>query len=233
LVRRQLDAPTIHTVFDRGDIDPAQFVNTVSPLLEKRDARGVISAIRRNWTMSQVVELLDCPHCDAQKVAALALGLLGTDSCLAALARQLRHPDRMVGQMAEHAMWSIWVRMGNEEAKGHFARASIAFSNRDLEGALSKFGKAVQADPNFAEAYNQRAMVHYLKEDFDQSLADCLRATQLMPLHFGAWAGAGHCQACLGKARQAVYCYERAKRINPHLECVDDLIAELREAAGL
>jgi tetratricopeptide (TPR) repeat protein len=220
-------------VFNCGDIDPKHFVETVSPKLEKRDVRGVINAIRRNWTMSQVVELLDSDDCDAQKVAALVLGLLGTDSCLAALARQLRHPDRMVGQMAEHAMWSIWVRAGNDEAKCLFARGSIAFSNRDLEEALCKFGKAVQADPNFAEAYNQRAMVHYLKEDFDQSLSDCLRATHLMPLHFGAWAGAGHCHACLGKARQAIYCYERAKRINPHLECVDALINELREAAGL
>jgi tetratricopeptide (TPR) repeat protein len=178
--------------------------------------------------MSQVVELLDGTDCDAQKVAALALSLIGTDSCLAALARQLRHKDRMVGQMAEHAMWSIWVRMGSEEAKSHFARGSMAFSNRDLEGALCKFSKAVQADPNFAEAYNQRAMVHYLREDFENSLADCLRATQIMPLHFGAWAGAGHCEACLGRPRQAIYCYERAKRINPHLECVDALITELR-----
>ena len=218
---------------DRGDIDPTHFVDTVSPLLERRDARGVINAIRRNWTMSQVVELLDCHHCDAQKVAALALGLLGTDSCLAGLARQLRHPDRMVGQMAEHAMWSIWVRAGNDEAKQHFARGSIDFSNRDLDAALSHFSKAVQADPNFAEAYSQRGMVHYLKENIEESLADCLRATHLMPLHFGAWAGAGHCQACLGKARQAIYCYERAKRINPHMECVDALINELREAAGL
>lgn len=225
--------PTISPVFDRADIDPDHFVGTVSPLLERRDARGVIKAIRRNWTMSQVVELLDCEHCDAQKVAALALGLLGTDSCLAGLARQLRHPDRMVGQMAEHAMWSIWVRAGNDEAKQHFARASIDFSNRNLDAALDGFSKAVQADSNFAEAYSQRGMVHYLREEFDQSLADCLRATHLMPLHFGAWAGAGHCHACMGKARQAVYCYERAKRINPHMDCVDDLIAELREAAGL
>ena len=99
--------------------------------------------------------------------------------------------------------------------------------SRDLDGALGKFTLAIQADPQFAEAYNQRAMVHYLREAFQESLDDCLQATKFMPLHFGAWAGAGHCHASLGNTRQALYCYERAKRINPHLECVDAIIAWL------
>lgn len=217
-------------MFDAKPIDPDHFVRTISPLLERRDVRATIRTIHQKWTMSQVVELLDCKHCDAQKVAALALGLIGCDSCLDALAKQLKHPDRMVGQMAEHAMWSIWFRAGNEEAKGLFAKASAAFGARDLNRAIELFGKAIAADPTFAEAYNQRAMVFYLQENFAESLKDCTIATELMPLHFGAWAGAGHCHACMGEPDEAIRCYQKAKQINPHLECVDDLIAELRES---
>lgn len=217
-------------MFDPSPIDPARFVRTISPFLERRDVRGTICTIHKHWTMSQVVELLDCTDPDAQKVAAVALSLIGCDSCLTALAKQLKHPDRMVGQMAEHAIWSIWFRAGNEEAKQLFAQASAAFGARDLDRAIQLFGKAIAADPTFAEAYNQRAMVFYLQENFEESLKDCMIATELMPLHFGAWAGAGHCHACLGQADEAIRCYERAKQINPHLECVDDLIAELRES---
>lgn len=180
--------------------------------------------------MSQVVDLLDTDHLDAKKVAALVLSLIGTDSCLDALARQLKHPDRCLSQMAEHAMWSIWVQVGNEPAKSHFARGSMAASNRDLTSAIHHFTRAIEADPDFAEAYNQRAMVYYLKERFEESLRDCIAATERMPLHFGAFAGAGHCHACLGNTNEAIAYYERAKQINPHLECVDDLIRELREA---
>jgi tetratricopeptide (TPR) repeat protein len=211
-------------------IDPDVFVQTISPLLERRDVRGMVRTIQTHWSMSQVVELLDGDDVDAQKVAALALSLMGTECCLATLAKQLKHPDRMCGQMAEHAMWAIWHRCGNSEAQGYFNSGSAAFAARDLERAIRLFGKAINADPNFAEAYNHRAMVFYLQENFEESLKDCQIATELMPLHFGAWAGAGHCHACLGHADEAIACYEKAKSINPHLECVDDLIAELRES---
>ena len=217
-------------MYDAYPIDPRRFVQTISPLLARRDVRATIGTIHRNWTMSQVVDLLEGDDVDAQKVAALALSLIGTECCLADLARQLRHPDRMVGQMAEHAMWAIWFRSGNEEAQGLFSQASAAFGARDLDRAIRLFGRSIAADPTFAEAYNQRAMVFYLQEEFAESLKDCRITTELMPLHFGAWAGAGHCHACLGHTRQAIDCYLKAKAINPHLECVDDLIAELREA---
>lgn len=217
-------------MFEPQPIDPRHFVRTISPTLERRDVRGTIRTIHEHWTMSQVVEMLDCDDCDAKKMAAVALSLIGCEKCLDSLAKQLKHSDRMVGQMAEHAMWSIWFRSGNEEAKSLFAKASAAFGARDLDRAITLFGKAIAADPTFAEAYNQRAMVFYLQERFDESLKDCTIATELMPLHFGAWAGAGHCHACLGEPAEAIACYERAKEINPHLECVDDLIAELRES---
>ena len=202
----------------------------MSPLLEQSDVQGTICTIHRHWTMSQVVDLLDADHLDARKVASLVLSLIGTDTCLEALARQLKHPDECLGQMAEHAMWSIWIQTGNEEAKRYFARATRAASDRDLESAICFLNQAIDADPTFAEAYNQRAMLFYMQERFEESLRDCLEVTRRMPLHFGAFAGAGHCHVCLGNAEMAIAAYEKARLINPHLECVDELIRELREA---
>ena len=49
-----------------------------------------------------------------------------------------------------------------------------------------------------------------------------------MPIHFGAWAGMGHCHAHQGKLHQAVECYERALSINPHMTQVRQAIAELK-----
>lgn len=106
----------------------------------------------------------------------------------------------------------------------------MAASNRDLDSAILHFTKAIELDPHFSEAYNQRAMIYTFRSILETSLRDCVAATKLMPLHFGAFAGAGHCHACLGNTAEAIECYEKAKQINPHLECVDDLIRELREA---
>lgn len=208
-------------------IDPVRFVETVSPLIEKRNVHALTVVIRSSWTMQQVVKLLDSNHCDAPKVAALALSLIGDKSCLEPLSRKLTHPDRCLNQMAEHAIWSIWFRAGNEQANAHVARGTQHLAKQEIEKAVEQFSLAIAADPTFAEAYNQRAMAYYLSEKFAESLADCRQTVQLMPLHFGAWAGMGHCHAALGQTCKAIAAYRQARKINPHLECLDELIAEL------
>ena len=83
-------------------------------------------------------------------------------------------------------------------------------------------------DPDFAEAYNQRAIAKYLQERYEESIRDCRRAVERMPCHFGAWAGMGHCHAHQGRAAEAIEAYERALLINPHLEGIRQAVDELR-----
>lgn len=210
-----------------GPIDARRFVSRVTPLLESQDLPALVAALRGSWTDGQIVSLLSCGHCDARKCAALALSLVGGPSCLDPLARRLADADPVVNEMAEHAMWSIWFRGGSPEACRLLVRGTEAMNARDLDAAVEKFTRAVALSPDFAEAYNQRAIAHYLAEEFLRSAADCRRAVDLMPCHFGAWAGLGHCLAHLGKPAEAVRCYGRALEINPHLDCLRDLCAEL------
>ena len=197
------------------------------PPLERQDCPALIATLRANWTDRQIVSLLASDCCDARKCAALALALVGTPACMADLAAQLADADPMVNQMAEHAMWSIWFRGGSSEACRHLARGAELLTARDADAAAECFTCAITASPGFAEAYNQRALAHYLAERFRPSIADARRAVELMPTHFGAWAGMGHCHAHLGELPDALACYRRALRINPHLECVRELAAEL------
>jgi tetratricopeptide (TPR) repeat protein len=213
-------------------IDPNEFVAQVTPLLARQDAHGLVRLVQSRWTLDQIARLLDMPHADVRKCASLALALIGTESCLEALAKQLRDEDAIVAQMAEHAMWSIWIRSGTDDANAWLVRGTKYFQDRHVEQAIESFSRAIDIDPDFAEAYNQRAMAHYVMEAFDRSAEDCRRVVSLMPMHFGAWAGLGNCYACLGKLQEAADCYRRAKQINPHLACVDDLIEELGTDAG-
>ena len=210
-------------------IDPYHFVERVTPWIEKHDAHGLIVTIHRHWTLSQVVSLLEGDHIDARKVAALSLSLIGTETCLESLCKQLRDPDPVVRQMAEHSMWCIWFRNGrSEEANSALARGAQAFARKDVDGAIELFSRAIELDAGFAEAYNQRAMAHFVLESFENSAVDCEKAVSLMPMHFGAWAGLGHCLMNLGRLKEALRCYQQAMSINPHLECVGELIGELR-----
>jgi tetratricopeptide (TPR) repeat protein len=213
-------------------IQPEQFVAAVKPLLERQDLCGLLNLLKSRWTPDQIVDLLKSRHCDARKVAALALSLVGGPCCVAALTEQLKDADRVVNEMAEHALWSIWVRTGSCEANCHLAKGAQAMDRQDLDDAIAHFTRAIEADPHFAEAYSQRAIAQYLSERWDQSLTDCRRAVELMPCHFGAWAGMGHCHAHEGRLDQALACYQKALSINPHLDCLVEACDELKKQIG-
>jgi tetratricopeptide (TPR) repeat protein len=97
---------------------------------------------------------------------------------------------------------------------------------------MTHFDKAIELDPTFAEAYNQLAIVHYLEERYDESIEQCRKTVELMPCHFGAWAGLGHCHCHSGRLQDALECYEKALSINPHLEGVSQAVEELKQKLG-
>ena len=208
-------------------IQPEAFVSAVQPLLEKRDLCGLISLLQQ-WETRQIVGLLQSSHGDARKVAALALGLVGGACVLGPLAEQLRDPDPIINEMAEHALWSIWFRSGKPQANCELNRGAKAMDSGDLEAAVQSFSRAIELDPAFAEAFNQRAIAYYLMERFDDSIRDCNSVVSLMCCHFGAWAGMGHCYAHQGQFARALDCYRKALEINPHLECVREACDELQ-----
>ena len=213
-------------------IDPAEFLALLQPLLRSQDAQGIITLVKSRWTDEQVTGLFDDQNPDVRKVAAFVFGLVGRKCSLPRLAPLLNDSDVMVSQMAEHSMWSVWFRSGNPQANHELCRGSKALNRRDYEHAIQHFDRAVELDPTFAEAYNQRAIVHYLREDFDACISDCRKAVERMPCHFGAWAGLGHCHAHEGRLADAVRCYEKALQINPHLEGVRQGVAEMRAQLG-
>jgi tetratricopeptide (TPR) repeat protein len=211
-------------------IEPKQFVELVEPLLAQQDVPGLLNLLKTRWHPEQIRELMRSPHVDAKKVALLALALVGPTCCIEEIALQLRDPDPVINHLAEHALWAIWFRGGKlPQANQLVCRGAEAIEAKEFESALELFSQAIRIDPDFAEAYNQRAIAYYLMEDYQSSIADCRRATRRMPCHFGAWSGTGHCHAHLSELAEAVECYEKALEINPHLDCVRETVGELRK----
>jgi tetratricopeptide (TPR) repeat protein len=200
----------------------------VEPLLVAKDLPGLLQLLKTRWTKEQLKELLSSHHTDAKKVALLALALVGQTCCITELARQLRDGDPIINELAEHALWSIWFRAGTPEANHQLARGAMAMERHDYDHAIKHFTRAAEMCPDFAEAYNQRAIAQYLLEHYDESIADCRLAVERMPVHFGAFAGMGHCFAHQRKMPEAIESYERALAINPRLECIRETVAHLR-----
>lgn len=212
-----------------SEIDAAEFVASVKPLLKAKDLPGLLCHLRANWSAEQIASLLSSGDHDARKVAALSLALVGRKCCIPALAQRLRDGDAMTNQIAEHALWSIWFRSGSPPANAELATGAQCLSIRDFDCAFDHFNRALEICPDFAEAYNQRATAWYLLENYDRAAADYQRAAELMPYHFGAWSGLGHCYAHLGRIPDAIAAYERAISINPHLDCCRQTVCELKK----
>ena len=210
-------------------IDPDEFIDAVQPLLEKQDSQGLHALLKSRWSCDQIRALIASDHTDAKKVALLAVGLVAEPKCIPDLAKHLRDSDRVINEVAEHAMWLIWFRSGTPQANHELARGAQAIERKDFEHAIMHFDRAIAHCPDFPEPYNQKAIALYLLERYDESIELAKQAVERMPWHFGALAGMGHCYAHLDRPREAVENYEKALAINPHLDCLRQTISHLRE----
>ena len=100
-----------------------------------------------------------------------------------------------------------------------------------LGDAEHAFAKVIEMMPDFAEAWNKRATVRYMRKNFTDSVGDCQETLKRNPNHFGAAAGQGLCHMSLSEFREAAVCFRRALEIHPHLEAVSNNLA-LAEAEG-
>jgi tetratricopeptide (TPR) repeat protein len=137
------------------------------------------------------------------------------------LLRLLESPDACTRQAAVLALGLL----GSMNTSENLA-ARLQDSSRALAGLDALIARA----PDFAEAYNQRAIVHFRLKDYARSLEDCERALQLNPNHFAALAGMGKCFLQLRKHRAALRSFRQALRINPHLDGIAATVRTLEEA---
>jgi len=208
-------------------IDPLEFIGAMGPPLSEGNIEAAVAHVRSRWTPAQVTGLLHDKSPDVRKVAALSLALVGDAHAVPPLAVALHDPDAMVVQMAEHALWSIWFRLGSSPAVCLVKCGNHHMHHSNYECAVQKFTQAIHEDPTFAEAYNQRAICHYLSDRHADSIADCKSALALIPQHFGAMSGMGHCHAHLGQWRQARHCYRLALAIHPRLEGIQGSLEQI------
>ncbi len=162
--------------------------------------------------------------------AAMSLGLVGTMEDTPELSRCLHHADYFVVTRAEQALWSIWFRASTSECCAWLQESVTAMQAGQFAEAERLLDKILIADPTFAEACNQRAILHYLTDRFPSSVMACMRTLALNPKHFGAAAGLGHNRFQLGQYDDAEIAYRRALHLHPRMEGVRQQLRRVREA---
>ncbi len=169
--------------------------------------------------------------------ALLVLGLLAPAGALAdqndprlerLFTRLHATTSRAEARSIEQEIWRVWHRAADPAVNRLMAEGVRAMARRDLAQALARFDRLVAQAPDFAEAWNRRATVHYMMGDYRASVADIQRTLTLEPRHFGALSGLGLIYDGIERPGAALRSYEAALEINPHLEGTRERIEELR-----
>ena len=71
------------------------------------------------------------------------------------------------------------------------SQVTHAMAQRELDLALLLCNQLLDASPEFSEAWNKRATIHYLQGNFEASVSDIRETLALEPRHFGAISGLG------------------------------------------
>jgi tetratricopeptide (TPR) repeat protein len=129
----------------------------------------------------------------------------------------------------ETKVWKIWIENGDPRIDALMDRGMNAMSVDDTDTALAAFNQVIRLDDSFAEGFNKRATVEFMRRDFDASVADIERTLALEPRHFGALAGLGQVYLAMNKKAAALKAFEAALAIDPRLENVQRTVNELKQ----
>jgi tetratricopeptide (TPR) repeat protein len=138
-------------------------------------------------------------------------------------------PDADSAKQVENRIWALWLASGSDTANLLMSRVRTAIDANDLDLAIRLLDALVKVKPDYVEAWNRRATIHYLRKEFGDSLQDIQQVLRLEPRHFGAMSGLGMILQEVGDEKHALEVFRRALEINPHLQRVPDLVKSLSE----
>ena len=138
-------------------------------------------------------------------------------------------PDPLEAQRIESNIWQIWIDCGQEDMNAVVEQGIQAMSLGQLEEAITIFDRVVSELPDFAEGWNKRATVHYLKGDYSASVIDIERTLALEPRHFGAISGMGLIFMARGDEAGALQAFKEVLKIHPHARGAQFHVEELRK----
>lgn len=120
-----------------------------------------------------------------------------------------------------------WLQSGSDTVDLLMQRAMAAIAAKDVALAQDLLDSIVALKPDYAEAWNQRAVLAFGKRDFDAAIEDVDVVLRLEPRHFGALVGLGTILGEYGHKARALEAYRRALALHPFLKDVPKKIDEL------
>jgi tetratricopeptide (TPR) repeat protein len=138
-------------------------------------------------------------------------------------------PDDTSAKAIENRIWAVWMVSDSDTCNLLMGRVKAAADDKDYDLAIKLLDAIIEIKPDYVEAWNQRATVYYLTNDYGHALADIREVLAREPRHFGALSGLGLILQDIGDDKHALEAYRKALAIDPHLEHIPDVVKTLTE----
>jgi tetratricopeptide (TPR) repeat protein len=138
-------------------------------------------------------------------------------------------PDEATAKQIEQRIWATWFVSPSDTANLLMTRVRTAIEAKDANLALKLLDALIKIRPDYVEAWNRRATVYFMKNEYGKSLADIREVLKREPRHFGALSGLGMILQELGEDRRALEAYRRALAVYPRIERIPETVKTLQE----
>ncbi len=126
-------------------------------------------------------------------------------------------PTEMAGLPIQNQIWDLWIVAPDEQSQLMLDNGRERIRYGDYERAEDVLSDLIVYCPTYAEGWNQRAFVRFLRQDYGRALDDITEALNLEPLHFGALAGRATTLINMGRTEVGATALREALKVNPWL----------------
>jgi tetratricopeptide (TPR) repeat protein len=142
------------------------------------------------------------------------------------LLEDLQNPDAEVRDRATQALWESWFWQKGLVGMEQLKQSQELLKAGQPKAAETLLSQVILEQPDFAEAWNRRAVLYYTQQEYEKAISDCERTLEIIPYHFGALHGLGLSYAASGEYRQAIQAFNRALEVQPHALINKQLLLE-------
>jgi tetratricopeptide (TPR) repeat protein len=124
-------------------------------------------------------------------------------------------------------IWTLWGANESPMAEVLLGQSIKAMRDGAFETSEKMLDEVIGSYPNYVEPLNQRAMLYYNMNRFDEAMDDLEAVLAEEPRHFGALVGKAAVLQATGKAGKAAEALREAIAVNPYLETAKAALKQL------
>src|SRR5437764_11465134 len=81
-------------------------------------------------------------------------------------------PDADSAKLVEGRIWALWLASGSDTADLLMSRVKTAIEAKDLDLAIEVLSSIIDIKPDYIEAWNRRATLHFAKKGYSGAVSD-------------------------------------------------------------